>query len=115
LRAEKRGARAQALDSLLESPVANKKPEPAQPNSNDQSGSTGRPTEKKDLGKDKDAGQDRYGQTNLGGNQHRETQGQKDYKESGGQPGSKTDSNRGSGNAADESEKGKTKPTTHRP
>jgi hypothetical protein len=95
--------------------VPNKKPEPAQPNTNDQSGSTGRRTEKKDLGKGKDAGQDRYGQTNLGGKQHRETQGQKDYKESGGQPGSKHDSNRGSGSAPDESEQGKTNPKTVRP
>jgi hypothetical protein len=95
--------------------VANTKPDRAQPDSNDQSGSTGRRTEKKDLGKDKDAAQDRYGQTNVGGGTHRETEGQKDYKESGSQPGPKTDSNRGSGTAPDESEQGKTKPRTQKP
>ena len=95
--------------------MPNRKPDPAQPSSNDQSGSTGRRTEKKDLGKDKDAGQDRYGQTNAGGKVHPETSGQKDYKESGNDPGPKTDSNRGSGTAPDESEQGKTRPKAQRP
>jgi hypothetical protein len=80
-----------------------------QPSSNDQSGSTGRRTEKKDLGREKDTGQDRYGQTGLGGKVHRETIGQKDYKNSGTRTPDDTDSNRGSGTDEDESERGKEK------
>ena len=86
-----------------------------QPSSNDQSGSTGRRTDKKNLGRDKDTGQGHYGQSGLGGKVNRETIGQKHYKESGAQPGPKTDSNKGSGNAPDESEQGKTKPKAVRP
>jgi len=86
-----------------------------QPSSNDQSGSTGRRTDKKNLGRDRDTGQGRYGQSGLGGKVNRETMGQKRYKDSGGQPGSKSDSNDGSGNADDESEQGKTKPKADRP
>jgi hypothetical protein len=99
----------------LENPVANRKHESVQPNSNDQSGSTGRPTDKKDLGKDKDTGQDRYGQSGLGGKVNRETIGQQKYRETGGQQKPTPDSNRGSGRAEDESEQGKTKPKAIRP
>ena len=91
--------------------MANRKPDRVQPDSNEQSGSTGRHTDKKDLGKDKDAGQDRYGQSGLGGKENRETIGQQRYRQTpSGQTRSGTeqptpDSNRGSGRAVDESEK----------
>jgi hypothetical protein len=91
----------------LESFVATKKPDRAQPDSNEQSGSAGRNTRKENLGRDKDTGQDRYGQSGLGGKQSRETVGQKSYRQSGGPQSPKPDSNRGSGNAEDESEQSK--------
>jgi hypothetical protein len=80
-----------------------------QPTSNDQSGSTGRRTETKDLGRDKDAGQDRYGQSGLGGKVNRDTVGQKKYQDSGARAPDDNDSNRGSGTGEDESERGKEK------
>ena len=86
-----------------------------QPSSDEQSGSTGRRTDPKDLGKDKDTGQGRYGQTGHGGEVNRETAGQKRYQNSGDQPGSKSDSNEGSGTSEDESERGKTKPKSTHP
>lgn len=87
--------------------MANRKQDPVQPESNEQSGSTGRRTDKKDLGKDKDTGQDRYGQSGLGGTENRETDGQRSYRktESGGEQARAPDSNTGSGRAEDESEK----------
>ena len=104
------GDRSQATNSSLESLVATRKHDTVQPDSNDQSGSTGRRTDKEDLGKDKDAGQDRYGQTGLGGKGNRETIGQQSYRKSGGQQKSTPDSNRGSGSGEDESEQRQTKP-----
>jgi hypothetical protein len=94
--------------------VANRKPDPVQPDPNEQSGSTGRRTDKKDLGKDKDAGQDRYGQSGLGGVKSTETIGQRSYRESksGAEQPGKPDSNRGSGRAEDESEKRHNDPAT---
>ena len=54
--------------------------EPAQPDTNDQSGSTGRRSPGKgDQGKD--TGQGRYGQTGLGG-RDKETDGQASYRKS---------------------------------
>lgn len=87
--------------------MANRKQDPAQPDSNEQSGSAGRRTDKKDLGKDKDTGQDRYGQSGLGGKVDRETNGQQRYRETGSGAGQrrKPGSNPGSGIAEDESEK----------
>ena len=86
--------------------MANRKPDPVQPDSNEQSGSTGRHTDKKDLGKDKDTGQDRYGQSGLGGKENRETIGQQRYRQAkSGSEQPTPDSNRGSGRAVDESEK----------
>ncbi|HEU5134332.1 MAG TPA: hypothetical protein VFU13_04235 [Steroidobacteraceae bacterium] len=85
--------------------MANRKPDSVQPDSNEQSGSTGRRTDAKNLGKDKDTGQDRYGQSGLGGRVNRETAGQRRYKQTpSGSEQVPPESNRGSGRAADESE-----------
>ena len=93
--------------------MANRKPDRVQPDSNEQSGSTGRRTDKKDLGKDKDTGQDRYGQSGLGGKTNRETAGQQSYRQTpSGNEQRKPDSNRGSGRAVDESEKRHKDPAT---
>lgn len=69
-----------------------------QPDSNDQSGSTGRRTGTHEDGR-KDTGQDKYGQSGLGGNRHRETSGQTRYRQSGPDGGQQSDpdSNEGSG------------------
>jgi hypothetical protein len=93
------------MGSSLESVMANRKPDPAQPDSNEQSGSTGRRTEKKDLGRDKDAGQETYGQTGGGGTGKDDTAGQQRYQQRPTGSEHKSESNRGSGNAGDESEK----------
>lgn len=72
---------------------------PAQPSSNDQSGSAGRRAPEADTSRSKDTGQDRYGQSGLGGQQNPETDGQKKYRRSGpdGSETSNQDSNEGSG------------------
>lgn len=74
---------------------------PSQPSSDEQSGSAGRRTDVKDSGRSKDSGQDRYGQSGVGGEHDHETQGQTKYRESGadGKPKGEHDSNRGSGRA----------------
>jgi hypothetical protein len=76
----------------------------AQPGSNEQSGSTGRNTEVDKLNQGKDTGQDRYGQSGLGGAVTRETIGQANYRtsESSGARASKSGSNEGSGRAGQE-------------
>jgi len=58
-------------------------PEPAQPTSDEQSGSTGRRTDARDDGRAKDSGQDRYGQSGFGGQEDSETMGQSRYRQSG--------------------------------
>lgn len=82
--------------------------QPVQPASNEQSGSTGRHTGAENLDPGKNTGQDRYGQTGLGGKVDAETIGQQDYKNStsGSEQRRPEPSNRGSGLAHDESEKG---------
>jgi hypothetical protein len=107
LRTAKFDAGEQSAGSEAELLVPTRKhTEPVQPDSNDQSGSTGRRTDKKHLGKDKDAGQDRYGQSGMGGKQNRETIGQQSYRKSasGKEQVPNPDSNAGSGRAEDESE-----------
>jgi hypothetical protein len=80
--------------------------EPVQPDSHEQSGSAGRPTGdgKSDAGKD--TGQDRYGQTGLGGSRSAETDGQARYRSSGAgvDAEAKSRSNPGSGRAEHEAE-----------
>lgn len=78
-----------------------------QPPSNEQSGSTGRYTGADKLDQSKNTGQDRYGQSGLGGKVDSETIGQRKYKKgkSGGEQSPPEPSNRGSGTADDESEK----------
>jgi hypothetical protein len=56
---------------------------PVQPNTNEQSGSTGRPTAAPNGGSNRNSGQDRYGQSGGGGKADRETEGQTKYRESG--------------------------------
>ena len=74
---------------------------PVQPDSHEQSGSAGRPSGRADMDQRKDTGQDRYGQTGLGGTVECETAGQARYRRSGvdGDPGSRNESNPGSGRA----------------
>ena len=74
-------------------------PVPPQPNTNEQSGSTGRRTETEEKGRGADTGQGRYGQTGFGGKHDHETDGQKWYRKSGPDGGrnADTDSNEGSG------------------
>ena len=71
---------------------------PAQPGSDEQSGSTGRPTDTHENGRATDTGQGRYGQSGDG-NRGRETMGQERYRKSGPDGGAQreTDSNPGSG------------------
>jgi len=76
------------------------KGEPVQPTPEDQSGSTGRPTDTHERGRATDTGQGRYGQSGHGGDSRdRETAGQARYRKStpdgGEQPD--PDSNPGSG------------------
>ena len=80
--------------------MAPKKSTPSQPGSNEQSGSAGRRTDTAGRGLGKSSGQDRYGQSGLGG-KGRETAGQAKYRksEADGDPGSRRKSNRGSGRA----------------
>jgi hypothetical protein len=75
------------------------RPEPAQPNSDEQSGSTGRRTNTGELGPTADTGQGRYGQSGFGGKEGRETMGQSRYRQSGPDGGKEADSesNQGSG------------------
>jgi len=70
-----------------------------QPDSNDQSGSTGRRTDTHENGRATNTGQDRYGQSGFGGKQGRETNGQSRYRQSGPDGGQQVDpeSNEGSG------------------
>jgi hypothetical protein len=70
-----------------------------QPPSNDESGSTGRNTTPENLGRDKDSGQERYGQSGHGGETDIETVGKPGNRRSSpdGEGGSKTESNEGSG------------------
>jgi hypothetical protein len=77
---------------------------PGQPESNEQSGSTGRHTGARELDPTKDSGQDEYGQSGYGGATKRETIGQADYRKSGSGAGQKriSGSNPGSGRAGDE-------------
>jgi len=73
-------------------------PETPQPDSNEQSGSTGRRTDAQEKGREADTGQGRYGQTGFGGKHDHETIGQARYRRSG--PDGRqvdTDSNEGSG------------------
>jgi len=72
---------------------------PKQPNSNDQSGSTGRRTDTHENGRKTDTGQDKYGQSGFGGKQGSETSGQSRYRKSGPDGGDQADpeSNEGSG------------------
>jgi hypothetical protein len=74
-------------------------PEPSQPDSTEQSGSTGRRTDTQGKGTAADTGQGRYGQTGLGGKRDPETIGQARYRRSGPDGGHRgdTDSNEGSG------------------
>jgi hypothetical protein len=74
--------------------------QPAQPDPNEQSGSAGRRTGS-DADRGKDSGQGRYGQSGLGGAQHRETDGQSNYRRSGPDGGKlpRTGSNPGSGSS----------------
>ena len=74
------------------------RPKPAQPNSDEQSGSAGRRTDTHEDGRTKDTGQDRYGQSGFGGKEGRETMGQSQYRRSnpGGQEAPR-ESNSGSG------------------
>jgi hypothetical protein len=84
-----------------------------QPDSNEQSGSTGRRTAEKDLAKDKDSGQDRYGQSGAGGRKGPgETDGQNKYRKtpSGSEHRNPPPSNPGSGSGPDETEKVPDKP-----
>lgn len=85
---------------------------PNQPGSNEQSGSTGRPTADP-ANPGKDTGQGRYGQSGLPGDKGPETDGQNRYRksQSNGDPRSKQDSNEGSG-TADADETGKDLPKT---
>ena len=78
---------------------------PKQPDTDEQSGSAGRKTENPQVGYGKDSGQDRYGQSGLGGTVDRETAGQSAYRRSGakGAPKSRSQSNAGSGKADPES------------
>lgn len=71
---------------------------PAQPGSDEQSGSTGRPTDTHENGRATDTGQGRYGQTGAG-NHGRETLGQERYRRSGPDGGAQPEpaSNPGSG------------------
>lgn len=88
--------------------MANRNEHAVQPDSNEQSGSTGRRTAKKDLAKDKDTGQDRYGQSGAGGSKGSgETAGQRKYRNtpSGSEQSRPPASNPGSGSGPDESEK----------
>jgi len=92
--------------------VATRKEHAVQPNSNEQSGSTGRRTAEKDLGKDKDTGQDHYGQSGAGGSKGSgQTVGQRNYQKarSGSEQSRTPASNPGSGTGPDESEKRETK------
>ena len=70
---------------------------PAQPGSDEQSGSTGRPTDTHENGRATDTGQGRYGQTGAG--RGRETLGQERYRKSGTDGGAQPvpESNPGSG------------------
>ena len=79
--------------------------QPAQPSSNEQSGSAGRRTGN-DADRGKDTGQGRYGQSGLGGRQDRETDGQSNYRRSGpeGEELAKPRSNPGSGSSEHEPE-----------
>ena len=79
---------------------------PAQPSSNEQSGSAGRRSDLTDASRGQDTGQGRYGQSGLGGRQHRETDGQARYRRSGPEGGAlpDPDSNPGSGSADREAE-----------
>lgn len=83
------------------------KPTHPVPNPVDPSGSTGRPVfDPANPGKP--TGQDKYGQSGLGGSKPAETDGQAKYRKSEhqGDPRSKQDSNKGSGRAdADETTK----------
>jgi hypothetical protein len=93
--------------------VATRKEHAVQPDSNEQSGSTGRRTAEKDLAKDKDTGQDHYGQSGAGGSKgSSETAGQRNYRKtrSGSEQSKPPASNPGSGTGPDESEKGPAKP-----
>jgi hypothetical protein len=54
---------------------------PEQPGTDEQSGSTGRPTDTHENGRATDSGQGRYGQTGAGGG-GRETMGQERYRKS---------------------------------
>ncbi|HET9474992.1 MAG TPA: hypothetical protein VFO82_13925 [Steroidobacteraceae bacterium] len=77
------------------------RPEPALPSSDEQSGSAGRPTVDGKGEQGKDTGQDRYGQSGLGGKQGVETIGQASYRRSGPDGGQIDNprSNHGSGRA----------------
>jgi hypothetical protein len=74
---------------------------PVQPDPDDQSGSTGRPTTGDKGRQGQDTGQDRYGQTGLGGTQEHETEGQARYRRSGveGDDSERTGSTPGSGSS----------------
>jgi hypothetical protein len=76
-------------------------PLPAQPSSDEQSGSAGRKSGEGTPADGKDSGQGRYGQTGLGGQPDRKTSGQTRYEQSGPDGGQlpEPDSNRGSGRA----------------
>ena len=65
--------------------MAKRRQIPAQPGAQEQSGSTGRPTETKQggNGQDKNSGQGRYGQSGFGGQENDETAGQQRYRRSG--------------------------------
>ena len=92
--------------------MATRKEHAVQPDTNEQSGSTGRRTAKKDLAKDKDTGQDHYGQSGVGGSKSSgETAGQRKYRKSeSGSESNPPASNPGSGTGPDESEKPPSKP-----
>lgn len=88
--------------------VKPKTPETPQPDSHEQSGSTGRRAADDKQPKGADTGQNRYGQSGLAGSESRETEGQEKYRESAheGDPESKGSSNPGSGrHEADETKR----------
>jgi hypothetical protein len=106
-----RGKSSSERESFMSKPPG-KDEKPVQPDSNEQSGSTGRRTAKGDLEQGKDTGQDRYGQSGLGGKgRAAETNGQASYRQ---QPSGDHESNRGSGRVDHEAEEYRKKPGVDR-
>ena len=102
---EKPGARGAHGESAPPGRKKDGDTQPAQPSSEEQSGSAGRRTDAGEGGRSKDTGQGKYGQTGLGGKKQRETDGQARYRQSG-PDGSDTKprSNPGSGRADNQAE-----------